>query len=563
MRQGLRLIAMTTVFGLMAGPPAKAQSVEELKAELKGLQQHLTTELKGVQRRIDQLEAQQKRTSGEVHREANQAQAPRGPSAPQVQRAEKAADRAQAAAAKAQQTVEQAQQQAAQQAQAIKADAVSETLSEFAPPPGRPSGLVVRIPRVDTTVRLYGFAKMNASTDLTTQDRGDTITPQSFQLFNTAAHRQGGGTQFSARRSRIGMETWTPVGEIGDFHTQFEMDFFGQNVNLTTQASNSSFTPRLRLAYADLGRARGGWGNFLFGQQASTFNDQTLLPIQWMRDGPFLGISNVRQAQFRYTYGFDNGLSVSAAVESPYSDITTTAGASFPDANGGGGIGSGTAPDFTGRLLWRDADIGLLALRGVVRPQINLNNNGAAAVASRFNRGTSGFGVGLTGVINLLDGKLVLMASGNAGNGLGRYLNSTSLGFGAVSNFGLPGITGDQASINPVGIFAGMVGAQYFFTPTLRTNMSLGGARLSLPNYVSEFGGCLQSTAASGTCSAVNNSLWMGTINLVWSPIRAVDIGIEYQHLERHLAAPFVPQAGFTTTGGIQNRIQLTTIGRF
>jgi hypothetical protein len=214
-------------------------------------------------------------------------------------------------------------------------------------------------------------------------------------------------------------------------------------------------------------------------------------------------------------------------------------------------------------MLWRDSNIGLLALRGVVRPQINLNNNGATAVTSRFNRGVTGYGVGVTGVVNLLDGKLVLMGSGNAGNGLGRYLDNTAAGFGAVSNFGMPSITGNTASVNAVGVYGGMLGLQYFFTPTLRTNMSIGGARIMVPSYTAQFGGCVGSALAAGTCQTVNQSEWSGSINLVWSPIRAVDIGLEYQHVERLLQGPFIPQAGSTTTGGIENRIQLTAIGRF
>ncbi|MBO0712178.1 MAG: porin, partial [Acetobacteraceae bacterium] len=431
-------------------------------------------------------------------------------------------------------------------------------------PPGKPSGLTFRIPRVDTTIRLYGFAKLNATTDLNAQDQSDALTAQSIQLQNSPGQRQGGATSIAARRSRIGLETWTPINDTwGEFHTQLEMDFAGGTLSANTPATNNSYIPRLRLAYADFGFSKGGWGNFLFGQQASTFNDQVLLPIQWMSDWDFVSLSNVRQAQLRYTYGFANGLSASAAVESPYSDVTTTAGASFPDVNGGGGVGWQVAPDFAGRLMWRDPKIGLLALRGVVRPQINLNNNGATAIPQRFNRGTTGYGVGLTGVVNLVGGKLVLMASGNIGTGLGRYLTNTTNGFGAVSNFGLPGITADAAAIDPVSVYGGMVGAQYFFTPILRTNMSIGGARVMLPSYVSQFGGCVGAASSSGTCSTANSGLWAASINLVWSPFNAVDIGLEYQHIERSLQGRNQISPGLITDGGEVNRIELTTIGRF
>src|SRR6185312_16186830 len=100
---------------------------------------------------------------------------------------------------------------------------------------------------------------------------------------------------------------------------------------------------------------------------------------------------------------------------------------------------------------------------------------------------------------------------------------------GAVSNAGLPGVTPSTTSLDAVTSYGGMVGLQYFFTPTLRTNMALGGARLIMPSYTRGFGGCVGAASLTGSCSAANKSEWAGSINLVWSPFKAVDIGLEYQ----------------------------------
>jgi hypothetical protein len=535
-------LALATALG--SAPPARAQSLDDLKKQLMQMQ-----------RRIDQLEAAQRRSQAA---EAPAGRAPRSQTA-QVRAAQKAAEDAQAAAVQAQQAAAAAQQQAAQ----AKEQAAAEVKAAYAPPPGKPAGSF-RIPGTDTTVRLYGFAKANLFGDATTTDRNDTLTAQSIQLFNSPAQRQGGDVQFSARRSRIGFETFTPVNDtFGEFHTQVEMDFAGQNTSLTTQATSNSYTPRLRKAYGEFGNAVGGWGSLLFGQTDTLYSDTAILPIQWMSDWTYVAIDNVRQAQFRYTYGFGDGLSASFAVESPYSDVTTTAGVSYPDSNGGGGVGFSQVPDFTGRLMWK-APWATAALRGVVRPEVSLNNQGATVVASRFNSTTTGWGVGPTGVINLLDGSLVLMASGNVGNGIGRYLDATSNGYGAMSNFGMPGVTGANVSIDAPLVYAGMVGAQYFFTPSLRTNMSIGGARIINPSYADQFGGCVGSALTAGSCNTVNKSEWAGAINLVWSPFKAVDIGLEYQHVERTLQARnAIGPGAATTSGGIANRIQLTMIGRF
>lgn len=445
-----------------------------------------------------------------------------------------------------------------------KATAAAAVTAALAPPPNKPPG-TFRIPGTETSVRIYGFAKLNAIADLTTFDTNDTLTAQSIQLFNSSQQRTGGDTQLSARWSRIGFETFTPVNDIfGEFHTLVEMDFAGQNTNLTTQATSNSYTPRLRKAFVDFGHPTGGWGALLFGQQDSLYDDTALLPLQWVSDWTFVGIGNVRQGQFRYTYGFSNGLTASAAVEAPYSDVTTTSGVSYPDPNGGNGFGWNQVPDFTARLMWRQ-NWGMLALRSVLRPQIDLNNNGVTTASTRFNKSVTGFGVGPTAILALLDGKLNLMASGNIGNGIGRYMDATSNGYGAMSNAGMPGIYGSNTLINAPEEYGGMAGLQYFFTPSIRTNAAIGGARIINPSYANGFGGCVGSASSSSTtCSTVNKSEWAGSVNLIWSPFKSVDIGFEYQHVERVLQARYLIGPGnATTSGGIENRLQLMGIGRF
>ncbi|MBV8589094.1 MAG: hypothetical protein JO212_03385, partial [Acetobacteraceae bacterium] len=201
--------------------------------------------------------------------------------------------------------------------------------------------------------------------------------------------------------------------------------------------------------------------------------------------------------------------------------------------------------------------------RGLLRPQIALNNNGASSPSARFNADTTGYGIGVTGVYNVIPSRLVFMATGNFGHGIGRYLDATSNGFGAVSNAGLPGVTPALVDMDAIQVYGGMVGLQYFLTPTMRFNMALGGGRLIQPSYATLFGGCVGAATSAGTCSTVNTGLWEGSINFIWSPFRAVDIGIEYIHTERALNAAFATDNNTTTNGGIQNTIEVSLIGRF
>jgi multidrug efflux pump subunit AcrA (membrane-fusion protein) len=205
MADRLKCLALSTALGLSIAAPARAQSVEELKAMVLKLQQ-----------RVEQLEANQ-RVVPQKARPTPPRPAPvaQGPSPAQLKAAQQAAEQAQKSAAEAQQAAAQAQQEAAQ----AKDSAAAEVKAAYAPPPGKPGGSF-RIPGTETVMRAYGFMKLNGSDDLTTFNPNDALSAQSIPLFGTAAQRQGGGSQMSARRSRFDLETWTPVNDTyGDFHT--------------------------------------------------------------------------------------------------------------------------------------------------------------------------------------------------------------------------------------------------------------------------------------------------------------------------------------------------------
>jgi len=538
---------------LLLSFPAAAQSVGELRAQLNALQ-----------RRIDQLEAAQRRA---------EQRAPRGAAAP--------APAAVAARPAPEGTGRPATGQAAGQPPVRTLDAAAGNSmsreSSTQGPPQVTSAIPVqsqredplsqwrgsfpgsfRVPGTDTSVRLYGFAKLNAFGDLGPRNRSDSISGQSIPLERGAAGaRTGGDFQASARRSRLGIETRTPFDGLGEVRTQVEFDFAGQNTDLTTQATSNAYTPRLRQAFAEFGQfGADGWGTVLVGQSNTLFGDATLLPLQWLNDWTPLGASNVRQAQIRYSRRLEGGVTIKAALENGYSDIAATSGTSYPDANGGAGFGVNQVPDLTGQAIL-EGDWGFAALRGVLR-QVRIDNRGAASPAARYTDSALGFGVGATGALNLLDKRLILAGSVQYGEGLGRYLDSSSAGFGAVSNFGLPAVQGGGRDIDTVGVLAGLVGAQYHFTPSLRSNLSLHGVRLTYPDYVRAFAGCAGAGAGS-VCDGVNQEIWAGAINLIWSPVRPVDLGIEYIHTERTLQNRNLNGV----RGGQSDRIQASAIVRF
>ena len=68
-------------------------------------------------------------------------------------------------------------------------------------------GLAIRIPGTDSQLRVYGFAKLSAWTDLNGRNQTDAPTAQTIPLNNSAADMQGGDFGMTARFSRIGMDS--------------------------------------------------------------------------------------------------------------------------------------------------------------------------------------------------------------------------------------------------------------------------------------------------------------------------------------------------------------------
>ncbi|PJG51482.1 hypothetical protein CVM73_30840 [Bradyrhizobium forestalis] len=181
---------------------------------------------------------------------------------------------------------------------------------------------------------------------------------------------------------------------------------------------------------------------------------------------------------------------------------------------------------------------------------IGINNEAASALAQRYHASTIGYGVGATGGLNLLDNRLALFATANYGPGIGRYLITVSQGFGAVTNFGLPGVTSQAAQIDTVTATAGLVGLQYKLLPNLQANALITATSLSYPSYVTQF---------TTTSSAINSSLWATSVNLIYSPVPSVDLGLEYLHGSRTLV---VPDAN-GVRGGTADRIHSMILVRF
>lgn len=422
------------------------------------------------------------------------------------------------------QQAENTRAQQAAAAQAAEANRAAQAAKQASMTPGSFPGSF-RVPGTNTSVRLYGFVRATGTYDLNGRNRAPFQNSNAVPLTTGPAERQGGDTQFSARYSRLGFETHTD-SDWGLIRSVVEMDFGGvqSTGSLTTQ---NSWIPRLRQAFVEA-------GPLLAGQTTTLFGDT--LAWDMIDFGTMVGLGGPRQAQIRYTATLSPGVTWAFALENPYSDYTYTGGAVLPDSDTTPALAINRLPDFTtsARIKGTWGDV---ALQGVLR-RIDFTNDGATVASQRFSDETLGYGVALNGVLNVFQ-KDRLMARAAYGDGVGRYIDN--FGSGAVSNVGLAGVL--HPELDTVKASSIMVGYQHFWSDTVRSSVGAGFAHFNYPSYARSF--------SPATQNIQNTNLVQGLANIIWTPVTALDLGLEYNYGTRDLLSASTEGA----THGLGQRI--------
>lgn len=265
-----------------------------------------------------------------------------------------------------------------------------------------------------------------------------------------------------ARQTRFNMKTVTDMD--GEKLTGFlELDF------LVTDGGNevvsNSYVPRLRHAFLS-------YGNWLFGQTWSTFQNVGALPDTLEFIGPAESTIFVRQPIIRYTTG-----NFQVAIENPQ--------------NTGFGGDTNDTPDIALRL-----NMGNFVLAGIIR----------SLQDETIDERAVGGGVSFSGKVPLGRNDIRFMLS--AGNGIGRYLGVNANSDGRIEN-------GDIETNDTV---AGYVAYRQVWSDKARSTVSLGF-----------FSGDDEAgdTATESAHSAI--------VNYIYSPQKNLDVGVELANFGREL----------------------------
>ena len=370
----------------------------------------------------------------------------------------------------------------------------------------------MRIPGTDAAVKFGGRIRTAAVFTLSPLGSDDRFLTNSIPVEETdEAAGKGRRTTFTANTSRFNFEMRTPTG-VGQLRTFIEGDFFGSN------ESGARLNFRLRHAYAQ-------FHGFLVGQTWSTFSD----PEANHQDMDFEGINGenvIRQAQIRYTYQVKQKQNVwfAAALETPEVSIT-------------GGEGVNVAPDMVARVFWRFKQIGHLQYAIVLR-QIRGEPNPPLTGSDKVNA----WGTTLSGVVpfhkfNLID-RFIFQV--NAGSGIARYIND------------LQSLGGQDAFFDANGELHPLKAVGFYFdyehqwkewerARKMKLRSSLIWSFVNVDNLDFQLPSAYKRTNRY-------------SVNLVFSPIDRIDLGVEYIYGTR---------ANHDSNSGSADQVQAVGIFRF
>lgn len=351
-----------------------------------------------------------------------------------------------------------------------------------------------------TTFKMGGFIK--AVTSATRYSDGEVpggslgkefYLPQQIPVGGGASSRD---FMTNARQTRLFFDTATPLGGK-ELKGHIEFDFALATAPAGAQRATNPYTPTLRRAFFTYGR-------WLIGQDWTTFQNPAHLPESTDFVGPLEGTVFVRQMLVQYRQPLGEGLDLYLAAENPQTETITTSNAALGDND------QDRIPDFVAKLVYRTKTFDF-HVAGLAR-QLSSHAGGTGS-------DTLGWGVSTGGKIAFgPDNRHDVRFGATYGQGIGRYLG---LGYAPDAVYDAA-VLGDRLHlVNNLAAFGSL---RLGWTSTLRSTFAAGYQRADYP------GGIVLPALA-------NRSAYSLAGNLFWSPVRNLDLGIEYRHAGREVVS--------------------------
>ncbi|MBW3139387.1 DcaP family trimeric outer membrane transporter [Ferrimonas balearica] len=330
--------------------------------------------------------------------------------------------------------------------------------------------------QADTEFKFGGYVKADVMvSDYSNGAPGDSNLSRQFYVPGTIYgddSRASTVTDFQARETRF---NFTSNSDLDGHTLKFflELDFFTHSDG--NQRVSNSYSPRLRHATVT-------FDNWTAGQTWSTFQNPGALPEALDFVGAAEGTPFVRQGLIRYTAG---GFQV--ALENPKATFTNAEGGRVESD-------SSYIPDFVARYNFKGGDASF-SIAGLVR-QLEIDENG-------FDESETGYGVSFAGVVPVFNRDMLKFML-NYGDGAGRYLALNYANGAALTDAGTETISS----------VSGFVSYQHWWSDRWRSNITASAFEADNPDVLAN--------------SNANETSYSGNINLLYSPVKPVTIGVEY-----------------------------------
>lgn len=365
---------------------------------------------------------------------------------------------------------ELASEKAATDADIVRIETVATQAAPAAAAPQKTDGFLVG----DTTLKFGGLIDLDVhATSLSDGAIASNSIARDFYI--PGATPIGGDgtdfTDFTAESSRFFLAASKPAGD-GTVEGYIEMDFLGSAQG--NELVSNSYSPRLRRAYVK-------YGNWLAGQEWSTFQNTSAIP----ESASFLILSDgmifIRQPQIRYTKG--NWM---FALENPN---TTTLNAGSRDEN--------LIPDVVARYNFSGV-YGNVSVAGIAR---QLRADFGTSEEQTFGYGLSVSGKLKAGESDDIRFNLV------GGEGIGRYVGLAASRSAALDPNG---------KLEAIPSYGGLVAWRHPFGETARLNIGYSGLFVDNPDYL----------PAASTTKSVQSAF--GAV--LWDVAPKVTVGFELMH---------------------------------
>jgi DcaP outer membrane protein len=308
------------------------------------------------------------------------------------------------------------------------------------------------------------------------------------------------------RESRLWATLSLPLGQ-NKLSTYVEFDFFDTKKDASgrTHVANE---PRMRHLYST-------FKNLTVGKTYTTFANLSSYPEINDANGPVASLL-LRQELIRYNAPLSWG-EIFLAIEKAESTFSLTTGNRFQ-------VNDDQIPDFIGKIKF-SGSWGNMSVAGIIR---EINADGKIMPANDDRQWGAALSMAGQLYLSIQDNLRFALSYGDV---LGRYLSFNAFNDASIDNTG---------RINLTEILGGHIAYQHWWTRSLRSSLAIGAA------YANQ---------DTNTSPATINKIFASShINLLWSPVHKMTLGLEWLHGYRELN---------NGNHGHLDRLQLSAIYKF